>query len=84
MNSELKVFAKLSSESGRALSKRTLYMNDRLKVFAMLSSESGRAISKRTLYMNSELKVFCLLFFKKVRIFAEFPQKITANTLKGD
>ena len=84
MNDELKVFAKLSSESGRAISKRTLYMNDRLKVFAKLSSESGRALSKRTLYMNGELKVFCLLFFKKVRIFAEIPQKITANMLKGD
>ena len=84
MNSELKVFAKFSSESGRALSKHTLYMNGELKVFARFSSESGRALSKHTLYMNSELKVFCLLFFKKVRIFAEFPQKITANMLKGD
>ncbi len=84
MNSELKVFARFSSESGRALSKRTLYMNGELKVFAMLSSESGRALSKCNLYMNGELKVFCLLFFKKVRIFAEFPQKITANMLKGD
>ena len=84
MNDELKFFARISSESGRAISKRTLYMNDRLKVFAKLSSESGRALSKCNLYMNSELKVFCLLFFKKVRIFAEFPQKITANTLKGD
>ena len=77
MNNELKVFASISSESGRVLSKCTLYMNNELKVFAKLFSKSVKKLG---------------INFKKVQIILKkgrkrrekMARKISRNTFLTD